>query len=96
MRRPFAKAGGPGYSYPQRLSIGIFSVRNNLGDLIINRDFAVKAHKSFAFIDGQIGQTEGDGKLRPEAIADSYWHLHRQPRSAWTQELDIRPWAEKY
>ena len=53
-------------------------------------------HVAHVLIDGQIGQTEGDGKLRPEAIADSYWHLHCQPRSAWTQELDIRPWAEKY
>ena len=53
-------------------------------------------HVAHVLIDGQIGHAEGDGKLRPEAIAESYWHLHCQPRSAWTQELDIRPWAEKY
>ena len=53
-------------------------------------------HVAHILIDGQIGQTEGDGRLRPEAIAESYWHLHLQPRSAWTQELDIRPWAEKF
>ena len=34
--------------------------------------------------------------LDPEAIADAYWHLHCQPRSAWTHELDLRPWIEKF
>jgi hypothetical protein len=28
------------------------------------------------------------------SIADSYWNLHRQDRSAWTHELDLRPWLE--
>jgi NAD(P)-dependent dehydrogenase (short-subunit alcohol dehydrogenase family) len=37
-----------------------------------------------------------DGLLSPDAIADQYWHLHCQPRSAWTYELDIRPWSEKW
>ena len=37
-----------------------------------------------------------DGILDPEAIAENYWQLHRQPRSAWTHELDLRPWIEKW
>ena len=37
-----------------------------------------------------------DGILDPEAIAENYWHLHRQPRSAWTHELDLRPWMETW
>lgn len=53
-------------------------------------------HVAHTLIDGQIGTTEGDTKLQPAAIADAYWHLHRQPRSAWTQELDLRPWVEKF
>ena len=36
------------------------------------------------------------GILDPEAIAENYWNLHMQPRSAWTQELDVRPWSEKW
>jgi NAD(P)-dependent dehydrogenase (short-subunit alcohol dehydrogenase family) len=36
------------------------------------------------------------GILDPEAIAESYWQLHRQPRSAWTHELDLRPWIEPF
>ena len=37
-----------------------------------------------------------DGILNPEAIAENYWNLHSQPRSAWTQELDLRPWSETW
>ena len=37
-----------------------------------------------------------DGILNPEAIAEAYWQLHRQQRSAWTQELDLRPWSETW
>jgi NAD(P)-dependent dehydrogenase (short-subunit alcohol dehydrogenase family) len=34
--------------------------------------------------------------LNPESIAENYWNLHRQPRDAWTHELDLRPWAEAW
>jgi NAD(P)-dependent dehydrogenase (short-subunit alcohol dehydrogenase family) len=37
-----------------------------------------------------------DGILDPEAIAENYWNLHAQPRSAWTHELDLRPWREAW
>jgi NAD(P)-dependent dehydrogenase (short-subunit alcohol dehydrogenase family) len=37
-----------------------------------------------------------DGVLNPEHIADSYWFLHQQPRDAWTHELDLRPWMERW
>jgi len=36
------------------------------------------------------------GILDPEAIAENYWRLHLQPRSAWTHELDLRPWMEAW
>ncbi|MHB1200113.1 MAG: SDR family oxidoreductase [Polaromonas sp.] len=36
------------------------------------------------------------GIVNPEHIADSYWMLHQQPRDAWTHELDLRPWTEKF
>jgi len=39
---------------------------------------------------------EQDGILDPEAIAQSYWQLHQQPRSAWTHEMDLRPWIEEW
>ena len=39
---------------------------------------------------------EQDGILSPAHIADNYWWLHRQPRDAWTFELDLRPYMEKW
>jgi len=56
-------------------------------------------------IDGQIrseryahleGERGPDSLLAPDAIAAQYVALHRQHRSAWTQELDLRPWSEKF
>ena len=37
-----------------------------------------------------------DGILNPDHIAENYWMLHKQPRDAWTHELDLRPWMEKF
>ncbi len=37
-----------------------------------------------------------DGILDPEAIAEVYWQLHTQTRSAWTHEMDLRPWMERW
>ena len=37
-----------------------------------------------------------DGILSPDAIAEAYWQLHRQERSAWTHEMDLRPWVETW
>ena len=62
-------------------------------------------HVAHVIIDGQIdspryahlGSERGpDSLLAADAIAQNYVVLHRQHRSAWTQELDIRPWTEKY
>ena len=37
-----------------------------------------------------------DGLLGIDAIADTYWYLHRQHRSAWAQEVDLRPYKESF
>ena len=37
-----------------------------------------------------------EGMLKPDDIAEAYWMLHRQPRSAWTLELDVRPDRENF
>ncbi|EMR61378.1 putative short chain dehydrogenase protein [Eutypa lata UCREL1] len=72
------------------------------------REFGPKGvHVAHAVIDGVIdiprtkayanvnGGVE-DGKIRADAIAESYWHLHAQHRSAFTQEIDVRPFVEKF
>jgi len=41
-------------------------------------------------------QLPRDGMLKPDDIAETYWQLHQQPRDAWTFEVDLRPWAERF
>jgi NAD(P)-dependent dehydrogenase (short-subunit alcohol dehydrogenase family) len=66
-------------------------------------------HVAHAVIDGAIdtewirenfpaayAKKDQDGILSPDAIADAYWNLHTQHRSAWTHELDLRPWMETW
>jgi len=71
------------------------------------REFGPKGiHVAHVILDGviDIPRTHGwpvnggapDGKINSDAIADSYWYLHTQPRSHFTQELDVRPYVEKF
>jgi len=62
-------------------------------------------HVGFVIIDGQIeseryrhlvDERGEDSLLAPDAIAELYLQLHRQPRSAWSHEIDVRPWSEKF
>ncbi|KAJ3544626.1 hypothetical protein NM208_g2951 [Fusarium decemcellulare] len=62
-------------------------------------------HVAHVVIDGLIdtpasktwgNSDEPDSKIQPDAIAETYWHLHTQPRSAFTLEMDIRPFSEKF
>ncbi|KAH1304934.1 hypothetical protein KXV95_007112, partial [Aspergillus fumigatus] len=69
------------------------------------REFGPKGvHVSHVIIDGviDIPRTKAwtfeheDAKLDPDAIAESYWHLHTQPRTTFGFELDLRPYVEKW
>ncbi|KAM0558104.1 hypothetical protein ACHAPJ_005271 [Fusarium lateritium] len=73
----------------------------------IAREYGPKGvHVAHAVIDGviDIPRTKGynvnngaeDGKISPDAIAEAYWNLHTQHRSAFTHEIDIRPYVEKW
>lgn len=44
----------------------------------------------------RVADAGDDGLLDPDAIAATYWQLHQQHRSAWTQELDLRPFKETF
>ena len=37
-----------------------------------------------------------DSKVDTGGVAEIYWNLHTQGKGAWTQELDVRPWVEKF
>ena len=74
------------------------------------REFGAKGlHVGHVIIDGVIDGDQvntrfpqfkerlgDDGMLAVDAIADAYWLLHRQHRSAWTLELDLRPYKETF
>ena len=74
------------------------------------REFGAKGlHVAHTIIDGVIDgemvngrfpqlkeRLGADGMLAPDAIAEAYWQLHRQARSAWTLELDLRPYKESF
>ncbi|MFB2567254.1 SDR family NAD(P)-dependent oxidoreductase [Rhizobium sp. IMFF44] len=62
-------------------------------------------HVAHTIIDGGIDgerlrsrrpDVDADGLLNIDAVAESYWHIHRQHPSAWTQELDLRPYKENF
>ena len=44
----------------------------------------------------QYAKKAASGILDPDDIAEAYWQLHRQPRSAWSHEMDLRPWSETW
>ena len=52
-----------------------------------------RARASIPGVEARFGE---DGMLHPDEIAKMYLMLHRQHRSAWTHELDLRPWSEKF
>lgn len=62
----------------------------HIGHVIVDGMILSERHAELA------KQRPDDGLLSPDAIASEYVHLHEQHRSAWTLELDLRPWAEKF
>jgi len=52
-----------------------------------------RAQTHFADYLAKLGE---DGALDPQAIAETFWSVHAQPRSAWTHELDLRPFSESW
>ena len=86
------------------LAVGKFGLRA-LAQSMARELGPLGVHVAHTIIDGQIESERyaelakdrpDDGLLVPDAIAESYLNLHRQHRSAWTQELDLRPWVEKF
>jgi NAD(P)-dependent dehydrogenase (short-subunit alcohol dehydrogenase family) len=93
--------GGAGF---HNLAVGKFGLRALAQSMA--RELQPKGiHVAHVVLDGRIrpspavehgSPAEGDDMLDPAAIAEAYYQLHLQPRSAWTQELDLRPWVEKF
>ncbi|MEQ1880296.1 MAG: SDR family NAD(P)-dependent oxidoreductase [Burkholderiales bacterium] len=97
-----ASASVKGYPESAPFAMGKFALRGLAQS--IARELAPKnIHVAHVIIDGGIASsyakpedTGQDRWLDPDAIAREYLHLHRQHRSAWTWEIELRPWMEKF
>lgn len=84
--------GGPGFA---AFAGGKFALRA-LAQSMARELGPQGIHVAHVIIDGRIGRDAESTQLDPDAIAETYHALHVQPRSAWTFELDLRPWAERF
>jgi len=97
-----ASASIKGYAQSAPFAMGKFALRGLAQSMA--RELAPQGiHVAHFVIDGAIrnpGRTEApdrpDSMLDPDAIAESYLQILRQPRSAWTWEMELRPWVEKF
>lgn len=97
-----ASAGVKGYPQSAPFAMGKFALRG-LAQSMARELHPSGIHVGHVVIDGGIrsaarGEPEGrpDSLLDPDAIAESYWHLLRQDRSAWAWEIELRPWVETF
>jgi NAD(P)-dependent dehydrogenase (short-subunit alcohol dehydrogenase family) len=97
-----ASASVKGYPQSASFTMGKFALRGLAQSMA--RELAPKGiHVAHFVIDGGIrqpGETRAergtDGFLDPDAIAQAYLQIHDQPRSAWTWEIELRPWTETF
>ena len=92
-----ASASVKGYSHSASFAMGKFGLRGLAQSMA--RELAPRnIHVGHFVIDGGIGTNAGDAddRLEPDAIAATYLHVHRQHRSAWTWEIELRPWVETF
>jgi NAD(P)-dependent dehydrogenase (short-subunit alcohol dehydrogenase family) len=90
-----ASASVKGYAQSAPFAMGKFALRGLAQSMA--RELAPKnIHVAHFVIDGGIGKKDDDGMLLPDEIAKSYLNVYRQHRSAWSWELELRPWLEKF
>ncbi|MET1027686.1 MAG: SDR family NAD(P)-dependent oxidoreductase [Dongiaceae bacterium] len=97
--------GKPGYAHFSAAKAGLRMIAQSMA-----REYGpLGIHVAHVVIDGGIDgdrlhkavpeavkQRGADGMLGIDAIAETYWHIHRQSKSAWTQEVDLRPFKENF
>lgn len=97
-----ASASVKGYPRSAAFAMGKFALRGLAQSMA--RELAPEGiHVAHFVIDGgirsatrPIPEGQPDSLLDPDAIAESYWHVIQQKRSAWTWELELRPWVERF
>jgi len=95
-----ASASVKGYAESAPFAMGKFALRGLAQSMA--RELGPKGiHVAHFVIDGAIRHAEAmtstpDSMLDPDAIAQTYLHVLMQPRSAWTWEVELRPWVERF
>jgi len=94
-----ASASVKGYPNSSTFAMGKFGLRGLCQSMA--RELQPRGiHVGHFIIDGGISSSsripEEDNFLSPDAIAETYLQIHRQHRSAWTWEVELRPWVEKF
>ncbi len=97
-----ASASIKGYAQSAPFAMGKFALRGLAQSMA--RELAPQGiHVAHFVIDGGIRSArrpvpadKPDSLLDPDAIAQTYLHVLQQPRSAWTHEVELRPWVEKF
>jgi NAD(P)-dependent dehydrogenase (short-subunit alcohol dehydrogenase family) len=97
-----ASASVKGYAQSAPFAMGKFALRGLAQSLA--RELAPQGvHVAHFVIDGAIRNPDRaeapdrpDSMLDPDAIAETYLHILRQPRNAWTWEVELRPWVERF
>ena len=97
-----ASASIKGYAQSAPFAMGKFALRG-LAQSMARELAPIGIHVAHFIIDGAIRNPDRaepsenpDSMLDPDAIASNYLHVLRQPRSAWTWEMELRPWVEKF
>jgi NAD(P)-dependent dehydrogenase (short-subunit alcohol dehydrogenase family) len=97
-----ASASVKGYAQSAPFAMGKFALRG-LAQSMARELAPLGIHVAHIIIDGLIrvpgrvaDPAHPDGMLEPDAIADTYVQLARQPRSAWSWEIELRPWSERF
>lgn len=97
-----ASAGVKGYAQSAPFAMGKFALRG-LAQSMARELHPQGIHVGHVVIDGGIRSArrpaepdKPDALLDPDAIAQDYLHLIRQPRSSWSWEIEVRPWVERF
>ena len=91
---PFASAKAAMRNLAQSIAREYGPQNIHVGHVIV--DSGIEGDRLLSRVPQLMEQRGPDGLLHPNAIAEAYWDLHHQQRSAWTLELDLRPWSENF